>query len=120
MINFKLFSSRKSFLESSKTSQNNLNFVSYIEPINYDKINKKKLKSIDFHKMTERKVDGRIKSPPVCMYNPQNDSIIKRIEKFLYNKSKMKPNKSKIFSSFHQTLNYQMVKFKENKSISHL
>ena len=46
-IEFKHFLFRKSFMNSSKY---NLNVISYIEPINYEKIDKKKLKSREFVK----------------------------------------------------------------------
>ena len=113
-IEFKHFLFRKSFMNSSKY---NLNVISYIEPINYEKIDKKKLKSREFVKMCGRKNDECVKSPPVCLYNPQNDSISKRLEEYRINKNKNKVNKSKIFSNFHQTLNYHLVKFKDHDSV---
>ena len=74
-------------------------------------MDKKKLKSIDFYKMSERKYDDRVLSPHIGMYNPQYDSIINRLKDLNLKKNKKKVSKSKILSKFRQTINYQMVKF---------
>lgn len=58
-------------------SNNNPNVFSYIEPINYEKLDRKTIKSLDFAKMNDRNniMINNNPGPAVCTYNPQFNAI---------------------------------------------
>ena len=58
-------------------SDNNPNVFSYIEPFNYEKLDKKTIKSVDFAKMNERNniMINNSPGPAVCTYNPKFNAI---------------------------------------------
>ena len=58
-------------------SDNNPNIFCYVEPFNYEKMDRKTIKSLDFKKMNERNniMINNGPGPAVCTYNPKFSAI---------------------------------------------
>jgi hypothetical protein len=89
--------------------------LSYIEPINYNSKDKKKVKSVDFKKMISRQYDLPVRSPSIGIYNMVNESISKRSEELQKKSTRKRINKYKFLSHYNPSLTYRIVKLEKSK-----